>query len=112
LQLLCGVGICAKRRRVVVASPRALSRRRRTHLETWLDLELHARFAGRILPINAQVADRWGLLTAGAKRPGKTLATIDGLLAATALHRNLTVVSLKVSDFANVPVRLLNPWKV
>ena len=34
--------------------------RRRTHLETWLDVELHARFAGRILPINAQVADRWG----------------------------------------------------
>src|ERR1700752_1302819 len=35
--------------------------RRRTHLETWLDVEFHARFAGRILPIDAQAADRWGL---------------------------------------------------
>jgi predicted nucleic acid-binding protein len=85
--------------------------RRWTHLETWLDVELHARFAGRILRIDAQVADRWGLLTAGAKRAGKTLAAIDGLLAATALHHNLTIVSRKVSDFASVPVQLSNPWK-
>ena len=86
--------------------------RRRTHLETWLDVEFHARFAGRILPIDAQVADRWSLLTAGAKRAGKTLATIEGLLAATALHDNLTIVSRNLSDFASVPVQLLNPWKV
>jgi predicted nucleic acid-binding protein len=35
----------------------AAQSRRRTHLETWLDVELHTRFAGRILPIDAQVAD-------------------------------------------------------
>ena len=86
--------------------------RRRTHLETWLDVELHARFAGRILPVDAQVADRWSLPTAGAKRAGKTLATIEGLLAATALHDNLTIVSRNLSDFASVPVQRWNPWKV
>jgi predicted nucleic acid-binding protein len=85
--------------------------KRRTHLETWLEVELRARFAGRILPIDAPVADRWGLLAAGAKREGKALSTIDGLLAATALHYNLTVVSRNVSDFTNVRVQVLNPWK-
>jgi toxin FitB len=53
----------------------------------------------------------WGLLAATAKREGKTLSTIDGLLAATALHHNLTVVSRNVSDFADTRVQVLNPWK-
>lgn len=85
--------------------------KQRTHLETWLEIELGARFAGRILPIDVSVADRWGLLAATAKREGKTLSTIDGLLAATALHHNLTVVSRNVSDFAETRVQVLNPWK-
>ena len=85
--------------------------RRRTHLETWLEVELRARFAGRILPIDAAVADRWGLLAAGAKGEGRTLSIIDGLLAATALHYNLAVVSRNVSDFASTQVQVLNPWE-
>ena len=57
------------------------------------------------------IADRWGLLAAEAKRKGKALAIVDGFLAATALHHNLTVVSRNDSDFANMPVQILNPWK-
>jgi len=86
--------------------------KRRTSLEAWLEIELRARFAGRILPIDVSVADRWGLLAASAKREGRTLSAIDGLLAATALHHNLTVVSRDVSDFADKRVQVLNPWKV
>jgi predicted nucleic acid-binding protein len=85
--------------------------KRRTRLEPWLEIELGARFAGRILPIDVPVADRWGLLAATAKKEGKTLSTVDGLLAATALHHNLTVVSRNVSDFADTRVQVLNPWK-
>ena len=85
--------------------------KRRTHLETWLEVELQARFAGRIVPIDASIADRWGLIAAEAKRKGKALSVIDGLLAATALHHNLTVVSRNVSDFMNTQVQVLNPWE-
>ena len=85
--------------------------RRRTHLETWLDIELRARFSGRILPIDEAVADRWGNLTAIAKKEGRALATIDGLLAATALRHDLTIVSRNESDFQHVHVQLLDPWK-
>jgi predicted nucleic acid-binding protein len=80
-------------------------------LETWLEVELLARFAGRIVPIDSAVADRWGLLAAEAKRTGKGLPIIDGLLAATALHHNLTIVSRNASDFANTQVTVLNPWE-
>jgi toxin FitB len=85
--------------------------KRRTRLEAWLELELQARFAGRILPVDAAIADRWGFLAAAAKRKGSSLSAIDGLLAATALHHNLTLVSRNVTDFANIPVPVLSPWQ-
>ncbi len=85
--------------------------KRRAHLEAWLDVELRARFAGRLLAIDEEIANRWGLLAAQAKRKGKPLAIIDGLLAATALHYNLTLVTRNVGDFAAAQVPLLNPWE-
>jgi predicted nucleic acid-binding protein len=85
--------------------------KRRTQIETWLEVELKARFSGRILPIDAPVADRWGSLAAQAKRRGTPLPIIDGLLAATALHYNLTVVTRNAGDFTNAQVQVLNPWK-
>jgi len=83
---------------------------RRTRLETWLEVDLRARFAGRIVPIDAGVAERWGWLAAEAKRKGRGLPVIDGLLAATALHLNLTVVSRNARDFVETQVPVLNPW--
>ena len=85
--------------------------KRRTHLESWLEVELQARFSGRILPIDAAVADRWGVLAGAAKSRGISLSAIDGLLAATALQHNLTIVSRNVSDFANTQTPILNPWE-
>jgi predicted nucleic acid-binding protein len=85
--------------------------RRRTRLEAWLEVDLRGRFSGRILPVDAAVADRWGLLAAQARRSGATLPVIDGLLAATALHHNLTMVSRNVSDFSATQVPVLNPWE-
>jgi predicted nucleic acid-binding protein len=85
--------------------------KRRTHLETWLEVDLQTRFTGRIMPIDVAIADRWGLIAAEAKRKGKALSVIDGLLAATALHYNLTVVSRNTSDFTSAHLQVLNPWK-
>jgi predicted nucleic acid-binding protein len=95
-------------RKGVAALPQS---KRRTQLETWLESELQARFSGRLLPIDRSVADRWGLLAAQTKRAGKSLSAIDGLLAATAMHHNLTIVSRNVSDFASTHVPVVNPWE-
>jgi predicted nucleic acid-binding protein len=95
-------------RKGVAALPQS---KRRTQLETWLELELQARLSGRVLPIDRSVADRWGLLAAQTKRAGKSLSAIDGLLAATAMHHNLTIVSRNVSDFASTHVPVVNPWE-
>jgi len=85
--------------------------KRKTRIDSWLEVELQARFAGRIVPIDGAIADRWGLISAEAKRRGKVLPVIDGLLAATALHLNLTVVSRHANDFANSQPQVLNPWQ-
>jgi toxin FitB len=84
--------------------------KRRVRLESWLQVELKSRFSERILPVNLEIADRWGLLAAAAGKQDKPLAVIDGLLAATALHHNLTLVSRNISDFTNASVPLINPW--
>jgi predicted nucleic acid-binding protein len=84
---------------------------RKAKLETWLEVDLKARFHGRILPVDSNVADRWGILAAEAKRKGKALPVIDGLLASTALHHNLTVVSRNTADFSNARVSVLNLWQ-
>jgi predicted nucleic acid-binding protein len=80
---------------------------RRTAFAAWLDVEVPAYFAGRILDIDAHTADRWGRLCAEARRP---LPAIDSLLAATALVHGLTLVTRNLSDFYLPPLRVFNPW--
>jgi toxin FitB len=85
--------------------------KRRSRLESWLDVELQSRFSGRIVAIDSAIADRWGVLSWEARQKGRALAVIDGLLAATALHHDLTVVSRNSRDFAITQARVVNPWR-
>jgi predicted nucleic acid-binding protein len=95
-------------RRGVAALPQS---RRRAILEAWLETDLRARFAERILTIDQEVADRWGLLTAAARSSGIVLPVIDSLLAATALEHNLTLVTRDVGQIPTTGVAVFNPWK-
>jgi predicted nucleic acid-binding protein len=83
---------------------------RRVVLESWLDSDLILRFVERILPIDRAVADRWGRLTAEAAVAKSPLPVIDGLLAATALDQNLTLVTRNTKDIAVTGVPVFNPW--
>jgi toxin FitB len=84
--------------------------KQRTKLEIWLELELKARFNNRVLAIDTEIAERWGVLSASAKAQGKPLSVIDGLLAATALHHQLAIVTRNVSGFAQSEVAVVCPW--
>lgn len=81
---------------------------RKNRLLDWLEVELTAFFAGRILPIDAATADQWGRLMAHAARP---LPAIDSLLAATALRHGLTLVTRNVKDFQHPSLAVINPWE-
>ena len=91
-----------------IASLRDASRRVR--LEAWLDGDLTVRFADRILPITRTVADRWGRLAADAASAGAPLPVIDGLLAATAVDQNLTLVTRNTKDVGLTGVLFFSPW--
>ena len=81
-------------------------------LESWLANDLVLRFAGRILQVNLDIAERWGLISARAKMAGAPLAVIDGLMAATALHHNLTFVTRNTKDVQVAGINMLNPWRL
>lgn len=85
--------------------------KKRTELESWLEVQLQSRFAGRILVIDGAVANRWGWIMAQAQAKGMTLPVVDGLIAATALHHNLTAVTRNVSDFTVAGLSVINPWE-
>ena len=73
-------------------------------LAQWLEA-LVERFGDRLLPVDAAVAGRWGELNVAAPVP-----TVDGLLAATALVHDLTLVTRNTRDVARTGARLLNPF--
>lgn len=80
---------------------------RRLPLIDWLETELPAFFAGRILPVDVRVADGWGRLVAQAGRP---VPAIDSLLAATAVVHGLTLVTRNVRDVQGLAVPVIDPW--
>jgi predicted nucleic acid-binding protein len=81
---------------------------RKCRLLDWLETDIPAFFTGRILPVDAAVADRWGRLLAQVGRP---LPAIDSLLAATALTHGLTLLTRNLKDFRHPDLPVIDPWK-
>jgi len=84
---------------------------KRSGLQEWLDLELTARFKGRILGIDSSVAKKWGEIQALSERSGIKMPVVDSLIAAIAMVHDLTVVTRNIHDLEPSGVRLFNPWE-
>lgn len=84
--------------------------KKRSELEQWLDADLKGWFENNLLPVTKAISNRWGKLTALAQQRGKQLGNIDGLIAATALERDLTVVTRNVRDFVDLGLGVFDPW--
>ena len=83
---------------------------RKERLRLWLENDLPAWFGNRLLNVDAEVAERWGRLLAAVGRP---LPAVDSLLAATALHHELRLVTRNARDFADLPgLDVVNPWEM
>jgi predicted nucleic acid-binding protein len=75
-------------------------------LRAWIDTRVLPEFDGRVLPIDAAVAQRCAKLHVPDPRPMR-----DALIAATALVHGMTVVTRNVRDFEPMGVEILNPWE-
>ena len=73
-------------------------------LAAWVE-GLEVGFADRTLPIDAATARLWGDWSADRPRP-----VIDTLLAATAAHHSLTLVTRNTRDVSGLPVKVHDPW--
>ena len=83
--------------------------RRRTSLIAWSE-KVRVSFSGRVIPIDESVVLRWADIATRAERAGQPGSLADGLIAATALDRGLTLVTRNVAHFEAFGVSLLNPW--
>lgn len=84
---------------------------RRAALTDWLALELRPMFDGRVLPVTEDVLLKWRLLMQQGRKAGYTYSPIDLIIAATAFHHNLTVVTRDRSDYDRAGVAVFNPWE-
>ena len=73
-------------------------------LERWLERIL-AEFGDSILPFDAGIADIWGRL-----RVPQPENPLDKQIAATAVVFDLTLVTRNVRHYADLPVRVLDPF--
>jgi toxin FitB len=89
---------------------KGVAMRRRTdpeaadRLAAWVD-EIESSYVDRILPVDAATARIWGELSAGRSVP-----VIDTLIAATAIARDLTLVTRNTRDVAATGVTVFDPW--
>jgi predicted nucleic acid-binding protein len=83
---------------------------RRARLEASLKRHLALLFPPRVLPVTQASAALWGRLDGMRQLSGRPLGAPDGMIAATALEHNLTVVTRNVKDFAGLGATIFNPW--
>ena len=84
---------------------------RRIELENWLAKELHPAFKDRILPITEEILLLWRLLLEDGRKSGYNYSHPDLMLAATAQHHGLTVVTRDRRHFDKAGVSVFNPWE-
>lgn len=83
---------------------------RRAELHDWLTHKVRPMFEQRVLAISEDVMFKWRLLVEEGRKAGHTFSQPDLIIAATALHHDLTVVSRDTNDYEKARVPVINPW--
>jgi len=68
-------------------------------------------FGQRILEVSEDIMFRWRVLVEEGRKSGHTFSQPDLIIAATALHHGLTVVTRDTRDYELARVPLINPWE-
>jgi predicted nucleic acid-binding protein len=84
---------------------------RKTELLVWMNTGLLARFAGRMVALDAPTMFLWGSLVARLEATGQPMGVMDSLILASALQNNLIVATRNVADFLPGGVQVINPWE-
>lgn len=82
----------------------------RAELNDWLAHKVRPMFEQRVLEVSEDVMFKWRLLVEDGRKAGHTFSQPDLIIAATALHHALTVVTRDTGDYERARVPLFNPW--
>jgi len=96
---------------IVFGADRARDPARRAKLTAWV-AAIRRQFAGRIVEIDADVAEQAGRLRATAMAQGAPADPIDALIATCALTRGTAVATRNVADFVPFGVTPIDPWSL
>jgi predicted nucleic acid-binding protein len=99
-----------KRVRSIFPGLEAQHRRRRRQLQQWVAQDLPRRFTGWILPVDQEVATRWGIMTGEAERAGHPIPVLDGFVAATAAVAGLTLATRHTMHMQHTGAVVFDPW--
>ncbi len=83
---------------------------KRAQLNDWLTHKVRPMFEQRVLPVTEDIMFKWRLLVEDGRKAGYTFSQPDLIIAATALHHGLTVITRNVSDYERVRTLVFNPW--
>jgi toxin FitB len=86
--------------------------RKRETLAEWLAQDLPQRFEQRVHHVDEPIAQAWGDMMVPAKRRGRGRSSMDGLIAATATAKQLTLATRNTKDFEGSGIDLFDPWSV
>jgi predicted nucleic acid-binding protein len=81
--------------------------RKRRQLEQWFDALMQTI---ECLPWDATISRRWAKLVVDLKQKGKTMPLLDGMIAATALHHDLTIATRNTRDFKKAGLKVFDPF--
>lgn len=83
---------------------------RRSELNDWLAHKVRPMFEQRVLPVSEDIMFKWRLLVEQGRKAGHTFSQPDLIIAASAQHHGLTVVSRDTEEYVIARVEILNPW--
>lgn len=82
--------------------------KRQEELKVWLESKMTSWLEDHMLEVDVKTSQRWGRLMGETKQ---TKSVIDSLIAATALHHDLVLVTRNTKDFDYPGLETFNPWK-
>ncbi len=83
---------------------------RGAELNDWLTRKMRPMFEQRVLAVSEDVLFKQRLLVEDGRKVGQPFSQPDLIIAATALHHGLTVVTRDVSDTQRARAPVFNPW--
>ena len=84
---------------------------RRAELNDWLAQKVRPMFEQRVLAVSEDIMFKWRLLVEEDRKAGHTFSQPDLIIAATALHHGLTVVSRDTGDYQKASAPVYDPWR-